>query len=87
MAAQTRYFLVSTTPGEYYGLHRIVMDPEAGAMDSEAFTYPEGETSRVWKPSSRIVGYLMQGDPRVDEVSEAEAQAAFPEAFADATLD
>ena len=49
-------------------------------IDDEAETLTEQEWNGEWKESNRIVGYLVDGDPRIIEVDEADAMGVFPEA-------
>jgi hypothetical protein len=65
----------------------LMLDPEDKPLvmfrlniDDEAETLTEQEWNGEWKESNRIVGYLVDGDPRIIEVDEADAMGVFPEA-------
>lgn len=56
-------------------LYRVSRRPEGG------FTAPERWDGLAWLPWPALVGDLLDGDTTLEEITEAKARKAFPDAF------
>ena len=61
--------------GEFRYVSRIVFDDEAQTVESETWT------GTGWVQTDEPMKRLVDGDPTVDEISEADARTLVPNAF------
>lgn len=73
-----RYFAKVDEDGPYV-LFRMDKDDEAETMDTSLWAKTSGE----WVDYPRLAMYVVDGDPRIDEIDEEMARKVFPEAFGD----
>lgn len=71
MTMNRRYFILRRSEA----IFRMDMDDEAQELDTFILSI-DG-----WQQSPRVVGYLIQGDVDLDEITAEEANDLIPEAF------
>lgn len=71
-----RYFAKVDEEGPYV-LFRMDKDDEAETMDTALWDKAAGE----WVDYPRLAMYVIDGDPRIDEIDEDTARKGFPDAF------
>ena len=74
--SSTRYFERITVDGSYVGLRRMVIDDDAQTLTETTWTGTE------WVECDSILPSLYDGDVLLDEISEPDARALRPAAFA-----
>lgn len=72
----TRYFQRVDNTEQPVALFRLVVEPLAQTIEETQW-----ETNVGWVGTDRLVAYLIDGSPIVDEVNERTAMRAFPDAF------
>lgn len=77
---KTRWFAKTDPDGTPYVLFRMDIDDEAETLD--CWLWSQGE----WVDYDRLLLYVTDGDPRVDEISEEQAREFEPSAFSDTAV-
>jgi hypothetical protein len=72
----TRYFQRVDNTEQPVALFRLVVEPLAQTIEETQW-----ETNVGWVGTDRLVAYLIDGSPIVDEVDERTAMRSFPDAF------
>lgn len=75
---RTRWFGMVDIRDGMYALFRMDMDDDAQTMA----TFMWDRQADDWvDDNARLVGYLVKGDPRLDEITQQQAQDFAPRAF------
>ena len=74
----TRWFFKVEMDGTPYAMYRMDVNDTARTLDTGRWD----PTEQAWVEENVLMGYLMKGEVMLDEVTEEQARAYAPEAFA-----